>query len=76
MEGVNTKIERMEIIQIAAGHDCAGCLAIVDEPKVFGCQAFIMVPVSRGVQGKVYLRLNESDYRRLGAWVTEESVPG
>lgn len=67
-------IERMEIIQLVAGHDCAGCLAIVDEPKVFGCQAFIMVPVSRGVQGKVYLRLNHADYVRLGAWAHPESI--
>ena len=74
MSELATKVERGEVIQLKAEHHCAGCLAIVDEPKSFGCQAFIMVPMSRGVQGKVYLRLNEADYVRLGAWVHPESI--
>lgn len=74
MDETTTKVERLEVIQLKAGHDCEGCLAIVDEPKVFGCVAFIMVPMQPGMQGKVYLRLNESDYVRLGAWIHAESI--
>ena len=57
-------IEKDDIIQIAPDHKWGGCLAIVDEPKSFGCQAY--VPSLDG-SGAVYIRLSHGEYEPVGA---------
>lgn len=50
------------VIQITPDHDWGGCLAIVDELKVYGCRAYVSIPLG----GKAYINLNTDDYRYIG----------
>lgn len=59
-------LEKDEIIQIIPTHEWGGCLAVVDEVKNFGCQAFVTVPTSNGF-GPAYIRLNWKDFEKVGA---------
>jgi len=56
------EIEKGTVIQITESHEWAGCLAIVDEVKSFGCQAYVEIPL----QGSAYIRLNTSDFEIIG----------
>ena len=55
-------MEKGIIIQITEAHEWVGCLAIVDEVKSFGCQAYVEIPL----QGSAYIRLNTSDFEVVG----------
>jgi len=57
-----------DIIQIAPAHKWGGCLAVVDEIKSFGCQAYVAIPHNDGTPpGRAYIRLNHDDYEPVGA---------
>ena len=57
-----------EIIQIGPGHKWAFCLAVVDEPKPFGCVAYVRIPSNDGEPaGDAFIRLNRDDYEPVAA---------
>jgi hypothetical protein len=58
-------LEKDEIIQIVPSHKWGGCLAVVDEPKSFGCQAYVTVPDAES-SGRAYIRLNWDEFEKLG----------
>lgn len=63
-------LEEGDIIQIAPPHKWGGCLAVVDEVKSFGCQAYISIPHNDGTPpGQAYIRLNTEDFESIGAKV-------
>lgn len=63
-------MKRGDIIQIAPSHAWAFCLAVVDEVKSFGCQAFVRIPSNDGTgTGDAFVRLNSADYEEIGASV-------
>jgi hypothetical protein len=55
-------IEKGMVIQILESHKWEGCLAIVSEPKIWGCQAYVEIPE----EGSAYLRLNFEDFEVIG----------
>lgn len=63
-------VEVDSIIQIVPPHKWGGCLAVVDEVKSFGCQAYVSIPwqdaMGHGVQD-AYIRLNTDDFIDTGA---------
>jgi hypothetical protein len=61
-------ISKNSIIQIMPSHKWGGCLAVVDEVKSFGCQAYVSMPDAQGV-GRAYIRLNHEEYEPVGAMV-------
>lgn len=56
------KIEKGTVIQITESHKWVGCLAVVSEPKTFGCQAYVEIPE----EGSAYIRLNFEDFEVIG----------
>lgn len=60
-------IEKDDIIQIVPDHKWGGCLAVVDEPKSFGCQAYVTIPGPDGNAGEAYIRLNWNEFEPVGA---------
>lgn len=56
------KIEKGTVIQITESHQWVGCLAVVSEPKTFGCQAYVEIPE----EGSAYIRLNFEDFEVIG----------
>lgn len=61
------EISEGEVIQIAPPHKWGGCLAIVDEVKSFGCQAYVSIPHNDGQPpGQAFTRLNWEDFEPLG----------
>lgn len=68
-----------QIIQIAPPHKWGGCLAVVDEVKSFGCQAFVTIPHNNGTPvGRAYIRLNWSDFEPIDAnpiFILDEAEP-
>jgi hypothetical protein len=56
-------VEKDDIIQIVPSHKWGGCLAVVDEPKSFGCLCHVKFP--NGVLS--YIRLAAADYEEIGA---------
>lgn len=59
-----------DIIQIDPEHDArfGGCLFVVDEPKTWGAQGYVMVPQGPKA-APAYYRLDEAFGRRVGAVV-------
>lgn len=56
------------IIQIAPSHKWGGCLAVVDEVKAFGCQAYVTIPYNDSEPcGDAFIRLNWDDFEPVGA---------
>lgn len=55
-----------DIVQILGHHAWAFCLAVVSEPKSFGCQAYVRIPGGDG-PGDAYIRLSRDDYEPVGA---------
>lgn len=55
-------IEKGSVIQITESHKWCGCLAVVSEPKTFGCQAYVEMPE----EGSAYIRLNFEDFEVIG----------
>ena len=53
------------VIQIAPPHKWAGCLAIVDEVKDWGVQAYIPMPVGETVRN-AYVRLSWGEFEDVG----------
>jgi hypothetical protein len=53
------------VIQIAPPHRWAGCLAIVDEVKDWGVQAYITMPVGDTVR-EAYVRLKWAELEVIG----------
>lgn len=66
----NETISNGDVIQITnAQHHWFPALCIVDEIKGFGCQAYVIVPQRNDAPQSVaeaYIRLNTSDYERIG----------
>ena len=61
------KLSEGDVIQIAPPHKWGGCLAVVDEPKSFGCQAYVSIPSNDGTPpGQAYIRLAWDDFEALG----------
>jgi hypothetical protein len=58
-----------EIIQIGPTHKWAGCLAVVDQAKAFGCQAYVAGPTAEDRAGLFFIRLNWDEFERVGACV-------
>lgn len=57
----------LDVIQIAPPHKWGGCLAIVDEVKSWGVQAYVPIPNNDGTPpGNAYIRLNNGDFESLG----------
>ncbi len=60
-------LEEHDLIQIAPTHRWGGCIAVVDEPKSFGCQAYVSIPSNDGEPpGRAYVRLSKGQYEPLG----------
>lgn len=61
-------VETGDIVQITNDdHHWFGCLIVVSEPKSFGCQGYISIPKdNRGNVADAYIRLNHSDFERVG----------
>lgn len=63
-------LEKDDIIQIVPSHKWGGCLAVVDEPKSFGCQCYVSAPLN-GPNGiataRYYIRLNWDEFERINA---------
>lgn len=63
-------MKQHDIIQIAPPHKWGGCLAVVDEVKSFGCQAYVSIPSNDGsAPMRAYIRLNGAEYWEIGAQV-------
>src|SRR5450759_1097558 len=60
-------VEKDDIIQIAPTHKWGGCLAVVDEPKSFGCLCHVKMPRNDGSVSRAYIRLDTTDYEEIGA---------
>lgn len=63
-----TELRKHEVVQIVATHRWAACLAVVDEPRSWGCTAYVMVPTAVG-SAPAPIRLETKDFLRLGAEV-------
>lgn len=51
------------IVQVTReGHDWFACLVQVSEPKSFGCQGFVKIPLG----GEAHIRLRKDDYEVVG----------
>ena len=64
-----------DIIQIGPEHHWALCLAVVSEPKPFGCMAYVRIPKGgREPPADAYIRLERADYEVVGkaSWITAE----
>lgn len=62
-----TPIAPGDVIQIDPAYDnkgFGGCLAIVSEPKNFGCQCYVRIPGTDG--GEAYVRINSEHFERIG----------
>ena len=56
-----------DVIQIAPPHKWGGCLAVVSEPKPFGCQCYVSIPHNDGrPPGSAYITLDHNEYKILG----------
>lgn len=54
---------RGDIIQVTKENDpWRGCILMVDEPKSFGCQAFVKIPG----RGEAYIRLEWGEFEKVG----------
>jgi hypothetical protein len=64
-----TELEKGDIIQIMPEHKWGGCLAVVDEPKGFGCQCYVSAPPDPDANGTghYYIRLNWQEFEKIGA---------
>lgn len=51
-----------DVIQINENHKWKGCLAVVDEVKSWGVQAYVPVPQD----GNAFIRLMHGDYEYIG----------
>lgn len=63
----NPPLEKDDIIQIVPDHKWGGCLAVVDEPKEWGCQCYITGPSPNNVSVEYYIRLKHDEFERIGA---------
>jgi hypothetical protein len=61
------------VIQIAPPHKWAGCLAIVDEVKSWGVQAYIAIPQGGEVRN-AYVRLKWAELEVIGPAAFVEEV--
>lgn len=59
-------LEKDEIVQIVPSHKWGGCLAVVDEPKSFGCQAYVTIPTADESSARAYIRLNWDEFEKVG----------
>lgn len=56
-----------DIVQITAqGHKWMSALAVVDEMKSWGVQAYIQSIDAKGALGHVYVRLRHNEYGKCG----------
>ena len=60
-------VEKDDIIQIVPKHKWGGCLAVVDEPKSFGCLCHVKMPGKDGSISRAYIRIDTADYEEIGA---------
>lgn len=66
-----------DVVQLApsAEHAFGGCFVFVTDPKVWGMQGFVAVPVERGKPpGEAYIRAKWEDMEYVGvaAWAPKE----
>lgn len=65
---MSEKLSEHDIIQISPSHKWGGCLAVVDEVKSWGCQAYVAIPSNDGAPpGNAYIRLSTGDFEAVGA---------
>lgn len=56
-----------EIVQILGHHKWAFCLAVVDEVRSWGVQAYVRIPHNDGTEpGNAFIRLDSADFEPLG----------
>lgn len=65
--------EKNDIIQIVPTHKWGGCLAVVDEAKPWGVQAYVAAPVNSVKEGptvgRYYIRLQTGEFEVVGPGV-------
>jgi hypothetical protein len=59
-------VEAGDVIQIVPTHKWGRCLAIVSDPKPFGCLCCVNIPYHWTSTGSAYIGLDFSEYRVLG----------
>lgn len=62
-------IKKHDVIQIHPEHSWGGCLAIVDEVKRWGVQAYVQIPL----KGSAYIRLEHGLFEYVGKAVFAKS---
>jgi len=71
------KVRRLEVIQIDKEHRWRGCIAIVDEVKPWGVQAYCTVPHGYdGGTGCAFIRLAWGEFHRTGGLVPNDAAHG
>lgn len=59
-------LESDDVIQIVPNHKWGGCIAVVDDPRDWGCVAYVTVPSNDGKTGPAYIRLKNEEFIPLG----------
>lgn len=63
-----------QLIQIKKPHRWGLCFAVIDETKVFGCQAYVLVPNNLMEEpDQAFIRLNRDEYELLHVYVDVET---
>jgi hypothetical protein len=61
-------MEENDIIQIAPPHKWGGCLAVIDEVRSWGVQAYVSIPSNDGQPpGRAFIRLQTGEFEAIGA---------
>lgn len=59
-----------DIIEIVSPPNWAGCLAVVDQVRSFGCRCFVSIPEKDGTPpSRAYIRLQHGEFKHAGAKV-------
>lgn len=67
-------LQKGDIVQVRPEHRWAHCLAVIDEVKSWGVQAYVTMYTPHGT-GPAYVRLKYDDFDIVGARVLTETPP-
>lgn len=60
--------EQHDIIQLIPTHKWGAALAVVDEVRPWGVQAYVLIPHNDGTPpGAAYIRLETGDFEQVGS---------